>query len=461
MNLVAPGSHAVRVIRHASAMLALSAILVVALAPVTAAATSGRHAGMPQPVAMDGPTSAAVNYSLGATTIRLRQEQRLFRFAGTTASVASQRTVNFGLGAVFSSPGTLQRFGDRDYMQITSGQYEGWWVPAPMATASNLRRYTEPVALKLSARDYVGVRFYDRGDVRSRLQVTVEAEATYHADRKGTFVGRNFYRITDGPLAGRWVSARAVTVESPGSGDDGGGSATEPVAQWRGLVLLYTETDVTFKKADGSNYHLQATMSSSMKSLVQDTLGRFHNSVRNWSGGLVTLDLDVKTMTHPITSLGELGSSYWVGPAQVRDDINQFAPTGTYDSIFVIWQAKDASNEKVPVGGWGLTLPPGSWANGAGYSSVITPTWEWWWTGSAAPEEVLVHEWMHEVIYFNEQHDRPAVGLHDAEEYGYHQDAEGTWRPWLKDVMQGKVWDGTKFIGVTPEMWAAGSPRNP
>ena len=138
MNMAAPGFHLVRVVRHASAHFAFATILAVALAPVTAAAAVSRDGGMPEPEAMQGPTSAAVNYALGATTIRVRQEQRLYRFSGATASVASQRMVDFGLGAVFSSPGEVERIGDRNYIQITSGPYEGWWVAAPMTSASKV-----------------------------------------------------------------------------------------------------------------------------------------------------------------------------------------------------------------------------------------------------------------------------------------------------------------------------------
>jgi hypothetical protein len=458
MKLVGLGFQVVRAMRRVSVAFALSAILAIALAPVTAGAGHDRKDAMPEPAAMDGPTADATAYSLGATTVRVRSQQRLYRFSGTTASVASERTVNFGQGAVFSSPGEVQKFGDRNYIPITSGPYDGWWVAAPSASASSITRYTTPLALKLSARDYVGVRFYDRGDVRSRLAVTIEAATVAHADRKGTFAGRNFYRITDGPMAGRWVNAHAVTIDKPGTDD--GGTAAQPVATWKGIVLVYTQTDVTFDKADGSSYHLKTTMTNSMQNLLDSVLGKFHASVRNWSGGLVTMDLDIVRVPHPVTELGLLGSTYWVGPSQVRQDINDYAPAGSYDSVFVVWEAKDASGERVPTSAWGLTLPPGSWANGAGYSSIITPTWEWWWTDSVAPEEVFIHEWMHQVIYFNEQHDRPSVDLHAATDYGYSA-VNGTWKRWLSDVMQGKVWDGQKFIGITPEYWAAGTPRNP
>ena len=202
-------------------------------------------------------------------------------------------------------------------------------------------------------------------------------------------------------------------------------------------------------------------MTNPMQNLVADTLSRFRGSVRNWSGGLVTLDLDIVNVPHPVTELGTLGDNYWVGPSQVRNDIDRYAPTGTYDSIFVVWEPKDAaSGQRIPTAAWGLTLPPGSWSNNSGFSSVITPTWAWWWTDSIAPEEVFIHEWMHQVLYWQEQHERLTLDLHSGGTYGY-ESVNGTWKRWLSDLMQGNVRDGNHFTGVDREMWAADQPTRP
>jgi hypothetical protein len=469
MNPVALGSHVARIAGKASAVIALTAMISTALAPsLTVSANAlARFAGMPRPVPMAAPgmattTSTAATYSLGETTIRVRGTQHLYRFSDSMSAITNERRVDFGLGAIYGGSGDVDKVGDSSYLEFNSGPYESWWVGAKRTGASSVTRFSTPVELKFSARDYYGVRFYNDTNVRSRLSVTVDSATTYHADRKGSFSGRSFFFVTDGPLAGRWVSARTVNVVSQTSNDNTvSGTNPDPLATWKGVVLIYPETDVTYKRSDGSTYHLQATMSSSMKNLVLDTLSRFHRSVYNWSGGLAALDLDIVTVPHAITSLDTLGTyTYWVGPRSVEKDIDTYAPAGKYDSVFVIWEHKDSSDEKVPVGGWGLTLPPGSWANGAGYSSVITPSYEWWWTDATYPEEVFVHEWMHQVIYFHENAGRLTFDLHAGESYGYSK-TNGTWKAWLSDVMQGKVWDGNEYIGVTPELWAIGTPRNP
>lgn len=263
------------------------------------------------------------------------------------------------------------------------------------------------------------------------------------------------------PTAAPIDAPTATPVATPTAGPTTAPTASPtatPAATWKGVVLVYRETDVTFTRADGTDYRLQARMGNAMHDLVLDTVDRYRRSVRSWSGGLAAIQLDVVDVPHPITELDSLGSGYWVGPHALEADIDQYAPTGSYDSIFVVWQSKDAAGEIIPVGGWGLTLPPGSWANNAGYSSVITPSEMWWWTNSSAPEEVFIHEWMHQVVYWNEQSSGFDFDLHAGRSYGY-DDADGTWKRWLSDVMQGRVREGANYVGVNAEMWAAGSPR--
>jgi hypothetical protein len=67
---------------------------------------------------------------------------------------------------------------------------------------------------------------------------------------------------------------------------------------------------------------------------------------------------------------------------------------------------------------------------------------------------------MHQVIFFMEQQGYPDFDLQATADYGYEK-VDGTWKEWLSDVMQGKVWNGSRYIGVNAEMWASGTPRNP
>jgi hypothetical protein len=112
------------------------------------------------------------------------------------------------------------------------------------------------------------------------------------------------------------------------------------------------------------------------------------------------------------------------------------------------------------VPGWGLTVGPGPWSNGAGFSSVKTPLENWWWTDATYPEEVFIHEWMHQVLFFHETTGQTNVDLHSEAQYGYVK-VDGTWKEWLSDVMQGTVRSGNGYLGMDAAAWQAGTPTRP
>lgn len=445
------------------------------------AADAARYAGMPAPeqfaLPTAGTTSVASNsYSLSPTTIRLRGVRRIFRINSTTGTVYRQRWVDFGLLSTFRTTSRPTTFRDRQFAKLTSGRFDGWWVSAPDVVPSGTDApvaFAQPLQVKLAAGTRVGVRFYARGRVRTRRALTLSEAAVYPASTQATFSGRTFYRLGDGPLADRWVaSGRGVSLvggtviegpivtPTPTPTPTPDEPATAAAATWKGLVLIYRETDVTFTQANGSTYRLKATMSNTMYDLVKKTMGQAKRSVGTWSDGFAAMDLTFVDAPNPITSLAPLGSGYWVGPQSVKAELDRYAPTGTYDSVFVIWEPRDAAGVKIPVGGWGLTLPNGTWSNGSGFSSIITPGQLWWWTNNPVPEEMFIHEWMHQVIYFHSKAGRMQLDLHAASKYGY-VEVNGTWKQWLSDVMRGRVNDNGNLLGVSRDIWAAGTPTNP
>ena len=444
--------------KRTGAALVAMVIACTAIAPGVSGA-SARYAGMPDPVGYEQPTQETLDAESTETSVFLRGEHRLRRF-DVSGSVTRSRMVDFGTGKAFAGGIQVREFNDRPYLQIPGGSFAGWWVSAMAASPSSSRTLAQPATVRLAAGTHLGLRFYKDTRVKTRLAVQLNAESDFGTSRRAVFGGRAYYKITSGPLSGRWVSASGATMVSAeqqsGNNTDG---AEQPLATWKALALVYRETDVTFRRANGSSYRLQARMTDSMRDLIVSTLGRARSSVDGWSSGLAEMDLDVVNVPHPITSLTEFGSGYWVGPGAVASDIDTYAPRGKYDSVFVVWQSHDDAGVHVPVGGWGLTLPPGSWANGAGYSSVIAPLAEWWWTGSDVPQEVFVHEWMHQVVFWHENNDRMRLDLHSGAAYGY-EATGGTWKGWLSDVMRGRVWDGDSYLGVKPELWAVGTPRN-
>jgi hypothetical protein len=225
---------------------------------------------------------------------------------------------------------------------------------------------------------------------------------------------------------------------------------------WKVLAIVYRQTDVNFIQADGSPDHLAASMTDDMHDLVIQTLQRAEPALHNWSHGLADWNLTVVDAARPLGEVEQLDDGYWVSPKAIRADLDHYAPAGRYDSVIVVWQPTDDQGGEIPVPAWGLTLPPGPWANGAGFSSITTPGSVSWWTESANPEEVFVHEWMHQVIFFHDiQVDLDAGGS-----YGYSA-AGGSWQAFLSDVMTGQVREGDDLLGASSETWRAGTPTRP
>jgi hypothetical protein len=137
----------------------------------------------------------------------------------------------------------------------------------------------------------------------------------------------------------------------------------------------------------------------------------------------------------------------------------------------VVWP----SPPDLPLCGWGCTIGPGPEANGAGFSSIISNSWERY-PILPDPEEGFVHEWLHQVestyrsLGVGEEllpplHDAFLSSCRSAEEppFGrtyeqYHAGIE-TWRPWYEDWMTGRVRarDG-RCVGLTEDLWALRGP---
>jgi hypothetical protein len=161
----------------------------------------------------------------------------------------------------------------------------------------------------------------------------------------------------------------------------------------------------------------------------------------------------------PITQLTSLGSNgYWVSPSCIESDLDTYAPAGTYDSIIVIWLATDGETN-VPSAGWGWSLAPTDWSNGAGYTTVAVPGSHAWM--GYYPDEIFVHEWNHQTTGFYLWLGYPMPSIDEAGKYGYAADGHDSWRVFLSDVMRGRVWDGSWYIGIKPEIWQSATPTWP
>jgi hypothetical protein len=261
---------------------------------------------------------------------------------------------------------------------------------------------------------------------------------------------------------------------------------TQPVTdpqRWRTLVLLYSVLDARYGSGL-SRKRARRVMSREERGAVMTVVEGLPSTVLAWSDGLATLEpLDVIEPRRPLLSLSSSGGGrWWVGPREVRPELEGVAGSGgQYDSIVALWPADPG----VPQCGWGCTQGPSDATLGAGFSSISTDHWHTLAT-DPDPAQGYVHEWLHQVeaVYRSlGLSEAELPGLHEAgcftstgptneppfgRSYAeYHDGFDGrpgarTWSPWYRDWMTGRLAPARSSastlldqpIGLTPERWA-------
>ena len=234
-----------------------------------------------------------------------------------------------------------------------------------------------------------------------------------------------------------------------------GGYAPAVTQRWRTLVLLYPVLDTRYGSGLARG-RARRVMTRDERAAVMDVVERLPATVEAWSDGLAALEpFDVVEVRRSIRSLSSSGGGrWWVGPREVRPELEAIAETGTiYDSVYALWPCAP----DVPQCGWGCTVGPSEATFGAGFSSISTDHWRTLLT-DPDPAQGYVHEWLHQV-----EHVYRALGideaelppLHDAGEFtsarstdeppfgrtyaAYHDGGARTWAPWYRDWMTGRL----------------------
>lgn len=216
------------------------------------------------------------------------------------------------------------------------------------------------------------------------------------------------------------------------------------------LALVYRNVDATNVDTSGETQHVVRAMSDTDYNFALSSLARLPDTVRTWSAGRAIIDLTVVTISEPIRSLNPDGG---VNEYQAREEIDAYNPGGIYDVIAMIF-----SKDEGVVWGVGSVGLSGA-ANGAGFAVNHFPVNFINWR-STYPEEIVMHEWLHNVEGYYRSLGYYVPGLHDAELYEYQPDAAqgNSWHKWYEDFMQNRVWTGTQYAGVPAEAWSSHVP---
>lgn len=216
-------------------------------------------------------------------------------------------------------------------------------------------------------------------------------------------------------------------------------------------IITEDGTEVSVKMSDNDIYNTKVNMQ------------RFQNSCNILSGGLMSVEYDFFKTNATLTSISkdEVNGNYIAG-INVADIIDPYLEKEEYDHIFIVAKLGDmAKNVEIHVNDWiglgGMTY------RGIGFSNIRIPNdeyngiYEYNGTTNTFPEEVMVHEFLHDLerICGAQNYDIPE--LHNYKLYNYKNEAVIGQKVWYKDYMSKKVYDETskKYIGLEPECYKA------
>jgi hypothetical protein len=274
-----------------------------------------------------------------------------------------------------------------------------------------------------------------------------------------------------------------------------------PDPSWHVLVMIYT-AGVQLPSFKGRD------MTTAQIEDIKSTVNQVPGIARSISGGRANISrMDVVAITRPLNTLSPNGdTNKWVGPADVRGELDHYAPEGgPYDSVLVVFRNDDGTNKGPSMGGAGSTamgLATGprigsareGWrdgTNGAGFAMIALPENEMkLGNDKEKGYSVFLHEWLHQVemTYWNHhtqwrdlirECDKvdPKDGktyrhvpLHCAENHGYAINKlpepmigdgyPGTapygWDAWYRAFMTGQIPNGS----ITDEMWRRGAANS-
>jgi len=228
---------------------------------------------------------------------------------------------------------------------------------------------------------------------------------------------------------------------------------------WKALLLIYQELDVRLATTELRERRFHHYLSADAIADAVDSFHGFPTLVRELTSGAATIEYELETMLQPLTSLTQRDENeFWPSPDDTRAELDQCAPTGRYDSVFVLWPKHNFQNKtSVPGGAWGLALGASHWSNDATYAAVANapgPAWR-----NEAHGEVWLHEWLHGVCHHFAQRGfaMPQRDADGAEIHGYQRSPTAGWTDYYRDLMRGMVAENGRRLGIPLDVWAESS----
>ena len=224
------------------------------------------------------------------------------------------------------------------------------------------------------------------------------------------------------------------------------------------MLVIFGELQVTLPRSRGrpSRFHHRLAPQEKRDALL--SFEGFPDLAARLTGEVVKIRTEVREPGVPLRQLTQNGpNSYWPSPADVAEQLDELAPPGRWDSIFILWPEHDSSKgTSIPSDGWGWGMGSTKWSRT--YATVANAPTSAWQREPAG--EVWLHEWLHGVCrFFGELgYSMPERDADGAEIHGYVRSGEHGWTAYYRDLMNGLVQENGRTSGIPPAAWSEHRP---
>jgi len=219
---------------------------------------------------------------------------------------------------------------------------------------------------------------------------------------------------------------------------------------WNYACFIFKNIDVNL------NERINLSMNDQEIRTIKNNIDRFSSFIEEASNNNLKANYDIIEINTPITSVSyDSNNGYYVSGDNISELINDYLVKKDYQHIFAIVKfGKD--NVAIPVNDW---LGLGSMTyHGIGFSNIRIPgdktnnVYEFS-KYNQFPEEVFVHEFLHDLERISKEAGFETPALHDNQKYGYEVDSKVGLKDWYENYMKNKILYAGNYVGILPEVY--------
>ena len=236
----------------------------------------------------------------------------------------------------------------------------------------------------------------------------------------------------------------------------------EDTSSWKFGMFVFKNINVTI---DDVKY--KAAMNDTDLEIIRQNVDLFDNSITNMSDGKIDAQSEIKYFEEPIKSVSKDNiNGYYIEVNDVYDIIKDEINSYEYDHVFFIFKSdnlnkevdeKELENQIDWVGLGGMHY------NSLGYSNIRLPlTYN---SGrhmfiydkniNTFPEEVFVHEFLHNLERVSKDMDIDYTSIHSYQEYGYANHSVRKLKTWYTDFLNKEITNSNSndFYGLEEDVY--------